>query len=51
MEKLSQLKIYYNKIDAVTVEDLLKLSKEILDEKTLSRIIICSKDNSIKKAA
>ena len=39
------------KIDSVTAEDLLKLSKEVLDENTLSRIIICSKDNSINKAA
>ena len=40
-----------NKIDAVTTEDILKLSKEVLNESTLSKIIICSKDNSIKKAA
>ncbi len=40
-----------NKIDAVTVEDVLKLSKEVLNESTLSKIVICSKDNSIKKAA
>lgn len=40
-----------NKIDAVTTEDILKLSKEVLSETTLSKIIICSKDNSIKKAA
>jgi len=40
-----------NKIDAVTAEDILKLSKEVLNESTLSKIIICSKDNSIKKAA
>ncbi|MEO8232910.1 MAG: pitrilysin family protein [Ignavibacteriota bacterium] len=39
------------KIDSVTAEDLLKLSKEVLNENTLSRIIICSKDNSINKAA
>jgi predicted Zn-dependent peptidase len=40
-----------NKIDAVTVEDVLKLSKEVLNESTLSKIIIRAKDNSIKKAA
>lgn len=40
-----------NKIDSVTVEDILKLSKEVLDESTLSKIIIRSKNNSIKKAA
>ena len=39
------------KIDSVTSEDILKLSKEVLNETTLSKIIICSKDNSIKKAA
>ena len=39
------------KIDSVTAEDLLKLSKEVLNENTLSRIVICSKDNSINKAA
>ncbi|MBK7630842.1 MAG: insulinase family protein [Ignavibacteriales bacterium] len=39
------------KIDSVNAEDLLKLSKEVLDENTLSRIVICSKDNLIKKAA
>lgn len=40
-----------NKIDAVTTDDILILSKEVLNETTLSKIIICSKDNSIKKAA
>jgi predicted Zn-dependent peptidase len=39
------------KIDSVSSDDIQKLSKEILDESTLSKIIICSKDNSIKKAA
>ncbi len=39
------------KIDSVTSEDILKLSNEVLNEATLSKIIICSKDNSIKKAA
>lgn len=40
-----------NKINAVTAEDILKLSEEVLNENTLSKIIICSKDNLIKKAA
>ncbi len=39
------------KIDLVTSEDIQKLSNEVLNESTLSKIIICSKDNSIKKAA
>jgi predicted Zn-dependent peptidase len=39
------------KIDSVTSEDIQKLSSEVLNESTLSKIIICSKDNSIKKAA
>ncbi|HEX7357105.1 MAG TPA: pitrilysin family protein [Ignavibacteriaceae bacterium] len=39
------------KIDSVTSEDIQKLSGEILNESTLSKIIICSKDNTIKKAA
>ncbi len=39
------------KIDSVTSEDIQKLSNEVLNESTLSTIIICSKDNSIKKAA
>lgn len=40
-----------NKIETVSTEDILDLSREILDEKTLSKIIIHSKDYSIKKAA
>jgi predicted Zn-dependent peptidase len=39
------------KIDDVTSDEILKLSKEVLNETTLSKIIICSKDNLIKKAA
>lgn len=39
------------KINSITPEDILKLSKEVLDESTLSKIIICSKDNLLKKAA
>jgi len=39
------------KIDSVTSEDIQRLSNEVLNESTLSKVIICSKDNSIKKAA
>ncbi len=39
------------KIDSVTSEDIQKLSNEVLNESTLSKIIICSKDNAVKKAA
>jgi len=40
-----------NKIDSVSLHDIQKLSTEVLDESTLSRIVICSKNNSLKKAA
>lgn len=40
-----------DKINSVTSEDIIKLSREVLDESTLSKIIICSKDNTLKKAA
>jgi predicted Zn-dependent peptidase len=49
--KIIPIEDILNKIDAVTTEDLRKLSKEVLNENTLSKIVICSKDNSIKKAA
>lgn len=49
--KIIPIEDILNKINAVTTEDVLKLSKEILNETTLSKIIICSKENSIKKAA
>lgn len=39
------------KIDSVTSEDILELSNEVLNESTLSKIIIRSKNNTIKKAA
>jgi predicted Zn-dependent peptidase len=39
------------KIDSVTSEDIQKLSNEVLNESTLSKIIIRSKDNSVNKAA
>jgi predicted Zn-dependent peptidase len=40
-----------NKINNVSSEDIIVLSKEVLNESSLSKIIICSKDNSLKKAA
>ena len=49
--KIIPIEDLLTKIDSVTAEDLLKLSKEVLNENTLSRIVICSKDNLIKKAA
>lgn len=49
--KVVPIESILNKIDSVNSEDILNLSKEILDESTLSRIIIRSKNNSIKKAA
>ena len=50
-EKIVPIEDILDKIDAVTTDDILKLSKEVLSETTLSKIIICSKDNLIKKAA
>lgn len=49
--KIIPIEDILTKIDSVTSEDLLKLSKEVLNENTLSRIVICSKENLIKKAA
>lgn len=49
--KIVPIEEILNKIDSVTSEDIQKLSNEVLNESTLSKIIICSKDNSIKKAA
>ncbi len=49
--KIVPIEDILNKIDAVTSGEILKLSNEVLSETTLSKIIICSKDNSIKKAA
>lgn len=40
-----------SKINSVTAEDILELSNDVLNESSLSKIIICSKENSIKKAA
>ena len=49
--KIIPIEDLLSKIDSVSAEDLLKISKEVLDENTLSRIVICSKDNLINKAA
>nr|MCU0344002.1 insulinase family protein [Ignavibacterium sp.] len=49
--KIVPIEDILNKIDSVTADDIQKLSNEVLNESTLSKIIICSKDNSIKKAA
>lgn len=49
--KIVPIEDVLKKIDSVTSEDIQKLSSEVLNESTLSKIIICSKDNSIKKAA
>ncbi len=49
--KIIPIEDILTKIDSVSTEDLLKLSKEVLNENTLSRIVICSKENLIKKAA
>lgn len=49
--KIVPIENILNKIDSVSSEDILNLSREILDESTLSKIIIRSKNNTIKKAA
>ncbi|HEX9253035.1 MAG TPA: pitrilysin family protein [Ignavibacteriaceae bacterium] len=49
--KIVPIEDILNKIDSVTADDIQKLSNDVLNESTLSKIIICSKDNSIKKAA
>lgn len=49
--KIVPIEDILNKIDAVTLEDILMLSNEVLNESTLSKIIIRSKNKSIKKAA
>jgi predicted Zn-dependent peptidase len=49
--KIVPIEDILNKIDSVTADDIQRLSNEVLNESTLSKIIICSKDNSIKKAA
>lgn len=40
-----------NKIESVTESDLIDIANEMFDESKLTKIIIRSKDNSIKKAA
>ncbi len=49
--KIVPIENILNKIDSVTSEDILTLSNEVLDESTLSKIVIRSKNNTIKKAA
>ncbi len=49
--KIIPIEELLNKIDNVSVEEILSLSKEVLNESTLSKIIIRSKNKSIKKAA
>ena len=49
--KIIPIENILNKIDSVTSDDLQKLALEVLDETTLSKIIIQSKNNTIKKAA
>ena len=49
--KIIPIENILNKIDSVTSDDLQKLALEVLDESTLSKIIIQSKNNTIKKAA
>lgn len=49
--KIVPIEDILNKIDAVTLEDILMLSNEVLNESTLSKIVIRSKNKSIKKAA
>lgn len=49
--KVVPVEFILDKIENVTSEDIFKLSKEVLNESTLSSIVIRSKDNSVKKAA
>lgn len=49
--KVVPVEFVLDKIENVTAEDIYKLSKEVLNESTLSSIVIRSKDNSVKKAA
>lgn len=49
--KIVPIENILDRIDSVTSEDILNLSKEILNESTLSKIIIRSKNNTTKKAA
>lgn len=49
--KVVPVEFILEKIENVTTEDIYKLSREVLNESTLSTIVIRSKDNSVKKAA
>ncbi len=49
--KVVPVEYLLNKIDSVNPEDIRKLSAEILDESTLSKIVIRSKNSSLKNAA
>ncbi|HEX3073746.1 MAG TPA: hypothetical protein VHP30_09060 [Ignavibacteriales bacterium] len=61
MFRIAQNEIYFDKnrtvdevisqIDAITAEDILEIANELLDEKTLSKITLKAKNNSIKSAA
>lgn len=49
--KVVPVEYLLNKIDSVNPEDIRKLTAEILDESTLSKIVIRSKNSSLKNAA
>ncbi len=61
MMRMAQSELYFNRvkhtdeiikgIDAVTVEDILKISNELLDEESFIKLIIKSKDVLISSAA
>lgn len=61
MFRLAQSEIYYNRlktieesiadIDAITADQILEMANELLDENTLSKIILKSGNSQIKKAA
>lgn len=49
--KIVPVEFVLDKIESVKVEDIYKLAKEVLNDSTLSTIVIRSKDNPVKKAA
>mgnify|MGYP005848084341 CR=1 FL=1 len=49
--KIISIEEILSKIDSVSSEEIQKLATEVLDESTLSKIVIRSKNNTIKKAA
>jgi len=61
MFRLAQSEIYYNRlktieesiadIDAITADQIMEMANELLDESTLSKIILKSGNSQIKKAA